>query len=268
VAKALGLRAWSWQDIEVLEGPTLVLHGKLAGALVDVSLTHSRGMAGGGRGGARVSAALARPAARREQMRATDAGRSRSGRAVARAHGGAGRPRDLVTEVAPSGVWSIACGGGNNGGDGSSPRGCCATPARGGVAVTTDLTAQGDAGRTSSGCPAGPVPFDPGVLDGAAVAVDALLGTGFNRRAAPSRSARRSSPDEAPAGRRLRRAQRRRRLDRGGSRTSRSARTPPRPSTARSGAVDRPRQGARGHGARRRHRECPRASPSRRARAC
>ncbi len=46
VAKALGLRAWSWQDIEVLGGPTLVLHGDLAGARVDVSLTHSKGMAG------------------------------------------------------------------------------------------------------------------------------------------------------------------------------------------------------------------------------
>ena len=46
VAKALRLRVWSWQDIEVLEGPTLVLHGALAGAQVDVSLTHSKGMAG------------------------------------------------------------------------------------------------------------------------------------------------------------------------------------------------------------------------------
>jgi holo-[acyl-carrier protein] synthase len=45
VAKALGLRVWSWQDIEVLGGPTVVLHGPLAGARVDVSLTHSRGMA-------------------------------------------------------------------------------------------------------------------------------------------------------------------------------------------------------------------------------
>ena len=46
VAKALGLQAWSWQDIEVLAGPTLVLHRELAGARVDVSLTHSSGMAG------------------------------------------------------------------------------------------------------------------------------------------------------------------------------------------------------------------------------
>ena len=46
VAKALRLQAWSWQDIEVLEGPELVLHGALAGNDVDVSLTHSKGMAG------------------------------------------------------------------------------------------------------------------------------------------------------------------------------------------------------------------------------
>ena len=46
VAKALRLQAWSWQDIEVLEGPELILHGDLAGADVELSLTHSRGMAG------------------------------------------------------------------------------------------------------------------------------------------------------------------------------------------------------------------------------
>ena len=46
VAKALHLEAWSWQDIEILEGPRLVLHGALAGHEVDVSLTHSKGMAG------------------------------------------------------------------------------------------------------------------------------------------------------------------------------------------------------------------------------
>jgi holo-[acyl-carrier protein] synthase len=46
VAKALRLEAWSWQHIEVLAGPTLVLHGPLAGARVEVSLTHERTMAG------------------------------------------------------------------------------------------------------------------------------------------------------------------------------------------------------------------------------
>ena len=48
VAKALRLEAWSWQDIEVVEGPDVVLHGALAGhdVQIDVSLTHSRTMAG------------------------------------------------------------------------------------------------------------------------------------------------------------------------------------------------------------------------------
>jgi holo-[acyl-carrier protein] synthase len=51
VAKALGLEAWSWRDIEVVsEGgpPRIVLHGELAGRpeVIDVSLTHSRGTAG------------------------------------------------------------------------------------------------------------------------------------------------------------------------------------------------------------------------------
>jgi holo-[acyl-carrier protein] synthase len=50
VAKALGLQAWSWQDIEVVAAggaPAVVLRGKLAGAGdVELSLTHSRDMAG------------------------------------------------------------------------------------------------------------------------------------------------------------------------------------------------------------------------------
>ena len=50
VAKALGLEAWSWQDIEVVSGPnapSVALHGRLAelDADVDISLTHSRTMA-------------------------------------------------------------------------------------------------------------------------------------------------------------------------------------------------------------------------------
>jgi holo-[acyl-carrier protein] synthase len=51
VAKALALEAWSWQDIEVVSdggAPRIELHGALAalGRTIDVSLTHSRGMAG------------------------------------------------------------------------------------------------------------------------------------------------------------------------------------------------------------------------------
>jgi len=55
VAKALGMRAWSWQDVEVLAGGEdagLRLHGDVAaradalGVTVKISLTHSRDMAG------------------------------------------------------------------------------------------------------------------------------------------------------------------------------------------------------------------------------
>jgi holo-[acyl-carrier protein] synthase len=51
VAKALRLEAWRWRDIEVVgeaEGIGVALHGALAGLADDVqiSMTHSRGMAG------------------------------------------------------------------------------------------------------------------------------------------------------------------------------------------------------------------------------
>jgi holo-[acyl-carrier protein] synthase len=51
VAKALRLEAWRWRDIEVVgeaEGIGIALHGALEGRVdtVEISLTHSRGMAG------------------------------------------------------------------------------------------------------------------------------------------------------------------------------------------------------------------------------
>ena len=51
VAKALRLDAWRWRDIEVVgeaEGIGIALHGALQGRAdtVEISLTHSRGMAG------------------------------------------------------------------------------------------------------------------------------------------------------------------------------------------------------------------------------
>ena len=56
VAKALQLREWSWRDVEVLGGgdgpPSVRLSGRAAeradelGVAVEVSLTHSKGMAG------------------------------------------------------------------------------------------------------------------------------------------------------------------------------------------------------------------------------
>jgi holo-[acyl-carrier protein] synthase len=52
VAKALALRAWDPLDVEIGAGPRVQLHGGVArraeelGVTVEVSLTHSRGMAG------------------------------------------------------------------------------------------------------------------------------------------------------------------------------------------------------------------------------
>ena len=55
VAKALGMQAWSWQDVEVPTGgeeAEVVLHGAMQaragelGVRVEVSLTHTRTMAG------------------------------------------------------------------------------------------------------------------------------------------------------------------------------------------------------------------------------
>jgi holo-[acyl-carrier protein] synthase len=52
VAKALALRAWDPLDVEIEAGPRVRLHGGVArraeelGVTVEVSLTHSRGMAG------------------------------------------------------------------------------------------------------------------------------------------------------------------------------------------------------------------------------
>ena len=52
VAKAMQLKSWDPADIEIEAGPTVRLHGSVArraqemGVTVEVSLTHSRGMAG------------------------------------------------------------------------------------------------------------------------------------------------------------------------------------------------------------------------------
>ena len=52
VAKALALRAWDPLDVEIESGPRVRLHGGVArraeemGVTVEVSLTHSRGLAG------------------------------------------------------------------------------------------------------------------------------------------------------------------------------------------------------------------------------
>ena len=89
----------------------------------------------------------------------------------------------LVQEVAPDGVVVVVCGGGNNGGDGYA----CARLLRDGwrevrVLSTADReTLKGDAAVQLERLPGDPPrPFAAAELSGAAVIVDALLGTGFS----------------------------------------------------------------------------------------
>jgi ADP-dependent NAD(P)H-hydrate dehydratase / NAD(P)H-hydrate epimerase len=92
---------------------------------------------------------------------------------------GAGVAR-LVGEVAPEGLVAIVCGKGNNGGDGY----VAARLLREGwrevrvLALAPLEELRGDA-RANAERVEGAVPFEPGALAGAAVIVDAVLGTGF-----------------------------------------------------------------------------------------
>ena len=95
----------------------------------------------------------------------------------------AGGLADYVDRYVPEGLVVIVCGVGNNGGDGYA----AARLLRASGRQVTVLQA-GDSDRLSgdalaqlkllSGPP--PLPFDPALLDGASVVVDALLGTGFS----------------------------------------------------------------------------------------
>ncbi len=89
----------------------------------------------------------------------------------------------LVQEAAPDGDVVVVCGGGNNGGDGYA----CARLLREAwrevrVLSTSDPAGlDGDAAAQLERLPGDPPRrFDAAALDGAAVVVDALLGTGFS----------------------------------------------------------------------------------------
>jgi NAD(P)H-hydrate epimerase len=88
---------------------------------------------------------------------------------------------DLVTAVAPDGPIAIACGKGNNGGDGYVAARLLREAGRTvrvlAVAPVEEL--RGDA-RASADRVEGIEPFAAARLEGCAVAVDALLGTGFS----------------------------------------------------------------------------------------
>jgi ADP-dependent NAD(P)H-hydrate dehydratase / NAD(P)H-hydrate epimerase len=90
---------------------------------------------------------------------------------------------DVVAQRAPEGRVVVVCGKGNNGGDGLVAARVLRTGGR-----EVDVLLTGDPGELS-GDPAenlrrlpaaAPAAFAPGALEGAAVVVDALLGTGFS----------------------------------------------------------------------------------------
>jgi NAD(P)H-hydrate epimerase len=119
-----------------------------------------------------------------ERMRATDAWAIEergipSEQLMERA--GAGLAR-MTGDVAPHGLVAVVCGGGNNGGDGYVAARLLRKAGRDVrvVAVTPVDALRGDARLNAERLPGdAPERFGPAALDGAAVAIDALLGTGF-----------------------------------------------------------------------------------------
>ena len=89
----------------------------------------------------------------------------------------------LAAEVAPEGTVAIVCGKGNNGGDGYVAARLLRETGRD-VRVLATAPAgelQGDARANAERLPGPPAePFAAAALDGAAFAVDAVLGTGFS----------------------------------------------------------------------------------------
>ena len=174
---------------------------------------------------------------------------------------------DLVASVAPDGPIAIACGKGNNGGDGYVAARLLREAGRAvrvlAVAPVSELS--GDA-RANAERVDGIEPFAAARLADCSVAVDALLGTGFSGTPHGAvADAIDALNDARPAYRRRRRAQRRRRCQRRGGGHGDPG---PRDGDLRRGqarAVDQPGQVARRHGARDRHRH-PAGRPGRRAR--
>ena len=89
---------------------------------------------------------------------------------------------ELVDHVAPTGRVAILCGGGNNGGDGFVAARLLRQARRDvAVFVTAELDGyKGDAKANLDQLDEAPQPYADGALEGAAVAVDCLLGTGFS----------------------------------------------------------------------------------------
>ncbi|MDX6733174.1 MAG: ADP-dependent NAD(P)H-hydrate dehydratase / NAD(P)H-hydrate epimerase [Baekduia sp.] len=100
---------------------------------------------------------------------------------------GAGLAR-VVADVAPGGDVVVVCGGGNNGGDGYVAARLLREAGRAVrvLALVDPSELQGDARINAERLPGDPPqPFADGALEGAAVLVDALLGTGFRGEPRP-----------------------------------------------------------------------------------
>ena len=139
---------------------------------------------------------------------------------------------DLVVAVAPDGAIAIACGKGNNGGDGYVAARLLREAGREvrvlAVAPVQELS--GDA-RANAERVDGVEPFAAARLEDCAVAVDALLGTGFSGVPhGPVADAIAALNAARDPGRRRRRAQRRRRRQRRGGRRGGQGDARPRPS--------------------------------------
>ena len=246
VAKALGLEAWSLRDVEVVgdrrrRRPRSRLHGAVAerarrssASRCSVSLTHT-----GATPPRSAIAADDRSPAWLEPLpdadaaaRASTRGRSRSAaipglELMERA--GAGLA-ELVGERAPDGRDRGRLRQGQQRRRRARRRAAAARARpRGRRAAARARRASCGATRapTSSGCPARRRGRStPRPLDGAAAIVDAILGTGFagepREPAASAIEAINAPRRRGAAGGRLRRAQRRRRLDRRGRRRARS----------------------------------------------